>query len=111
MSEPPVLEVQAGNTGAEVSSLSEDQKMIIDAIVWNDMFGDSSNENFKGIGKVEVRLNSIIQKNNTKKEHGDKKDISKRTWNKELNKLVMFSEPFKEGIDEGCMIYVKTWYF
>ena len=111
MSEPPVLEVQAGNTGAEVLSLSEDQKMIIDAIVWNEMFGDSSNENFKGIGEVEVRLNSIIQKNNTKKEHGDKKDISRRTWNKELNKLVMFSEPFKEGINEGCMIYAKTWYF
>ena len=47
LSKPQAPEVQVGNTGVGVASLSKDHKMVIDEIVWNDVFGDSSNENLK----------------------------------------------------------------
>ena len=75
--------------------------MVVDEIVGNEMFGESSDESFKGFDEVEVVLNNIMEENNTSKEQGHKKDMARRTWNKEVNKLVMkcylMSEPFKRG--------------
>ena len=49
MSEPLGPGVQVGNTsGFWVSSLLKDPKIILDEIVWNEMFGKSSDESFKG---------------------------------------------------------------
>ena len=39
------------------------------------MFGESSDESFKGFDEVENGLNNIIEKNNTNKEQGNKKDL------------------------------------
>ena len=79
-----------GNTsGVGVPSLSEDHKMIIDEIVWNEMFGESRDESFKGFDEVEMGLSSIMEENNANKEQRIKKDMSRRTWNKDGNKLVM----------------------
>ena len=69
--------------------MSEDQKNIVDEIVWNEMFGESSKESFKGLHEVEVGLNSIMEESNINKEQRNETDMSKRTWNKEVNKLVM----------------------
>ena len=55
--------------------------MIVEEIVWNEMFSESSGESFKRCDKVEVGLNSMIEKGNANK--------SRRTWNKGVNKLVM----------------------
>ena len=63
--------------------------MIIDEIVWSEKFGESSDQSFKGFVKVEVGWNCIMEENNTNKEQGNQKDMSRRTWNKEVNKLVM----------------------
>ena len=56
---------------------------------------------FKGFDAVEVGLNSIMEENNANKEQGNKKRMLRRTWNKEVNKLVMkcylMSEPSKRG--------------
>ena len=75
--------------------------MIIDEIVWNKMLGESNDESFKEFDEVEVELNSIIEENNVNKEQGSKKDISRRTQNKEVNNLVMkcylMSELSKRG--------------
>ena len=75
--------------------------MIIDEIVWNEMLGESNDESFKEFDEVEVELNSIIEENNVNKEQGSKKDISRRTQNKEVNNLAMkcylMSEPSKRG--------------
>ena len=47
-------EVQVGNTsGFRVSSLLKDPKIILDGIVWNEMFGKSSDESFKGFDEVQ----------------------------------------------------------
>ena len=74
-SKPLSAEVQVGNTsGVGFSSLPEDRKMIIDKIVWNERFGESSDESFKGFDEVEVSLNSIIEESNVNKEQGYKKD-------------------------------------
>ena len=63
VSEPPGPEVQVGNTsGVGVSSLPEDDKMIIDEIVWNEMFGESSDESFKGFDEVGMGLKNIPTK-------------------------------------------------
>ena len=53
VSESPSPKAQVGNTsGVGLSSLPEDHKMIIDEIVWNEMFGESSDESFKGLKDV-----------------------------------------------------------
>ena len=85
------------------------------------MFGESSHESFKGINEEKVGLNSIMVESNTNKEQENKTDMSRRMWNKELNKLVMkfylISEPSnrgnrsKKGIEEGCMVYGNTGVF
>ena len=94
--------VQVGNISVVgVSSFPKDHKMVVDEIVGNEMFGESSDEFFKGFDEVEVLLHNIMEENNTSKEQGNKKDMARRTWNKEVNKLVMkcylMSEPFKRG--------------
>ena len=76
-----------GNTsGVRVSKLPEDHKMIMDEIVWNEMFGVTSDERFRGFG-VELRWSTITEGNNTNKDHGNKKDMSRKTWNKEVSNL------------------------
>ena len=78
-----------GNTsGVGVSSLPKDHKMIIDGIVWNVMISEGSDESFKGFDEVEVGLSSIKEEKNTIKEQGNKKYMTRRTWKKEVNKLV-----------------------
>ena len=74
-SNPFSAEVQVGNTsGVGFSSLPEDRKMIIDKIVWNEMFRESSDESFKGFDEVWVSLISIIEESNVSKDQGHKKD-------------------------------------
>ena len=69
--------------------MPEDPKMIIDEIGWNDMFGESSDESFKGFDEAEVGLNSSIKENSVNKEQGNKKNMARRTWNKKVSKLKM----------------------
>ena len=102
VSKPPSPEVQVGNTsGVGISSLPKDHKMIIDEMFWNEMFGESSEESFKGFDEVEVGLNKTMEEKNTNKKQGNKKDLTRRTWNKEVNKLDMkcylMSGPSKRG--------------
>lgn len=63
------------------------------------MFGEKIDESFIGFDEIEVVLNSIIEQNNANKEQENKKDMSKMTWNLEVNKLVMkcyvMNEPSK----------------
>ena len=62
-------ELQASKTSSVwLSSLPEDQKMIIYKIVWIEMFDKISDESFKGFDEVEVGLNSIIEENDGNKE-------------------------------------------
>ena len=86
-------------SGAGVSSLPKDHKMILDEIVRNVMFGKSNDESLKGFDEVETGLNSIKEENNTNEEMANKKYMSKKTWNLEVNRLVMkcylMSEPSK----------------
>ena len=65
------------------------------------MISEGSDESFKGFDEVEVGLNSIKEEKNTIKEQGNKKYMTRRTWKKEVNKLVMkcyfMSVPSKRG--------------
>ena len=50
-----------------ISSLFKDHKMIIDEIVWNEMFSESADESAKGFEEIEKELNSIIEDNDAKR--------------------------------------------
>ena len=77
--ELPDQEVQVGNTsGIGLLSLPEDHETIIDQINLSQIFGESSDESFKGFDEVEKWLNSIIEENNSNKKQGNKKDITGR---------------------------------
>ena len=71
------------------------------------MFGEKSDESFIGFDEIEVVLNSIIEQNNANKEQENKKDMSKMTWNLEMNKLVMkcylMGEPSKIGYGKSYL--------
>ena len=41
--------------------------MIIDEIVWNEMFSESADESAKGFEEIEKELNSIIEDNDAKR--------------------------------------------
>ena len=41
--------------------------MIIDEIVWNEMFSESGDESSKGFEEIEKELNSIIEDNDAKR--------------------------------------------
>ena len=70
VSEPPSPDDQVGYISCVgVSSLPKDQKMIThDEIIWNEIFGESSDETVTGFNKVQVGLNSIIEEKNANKE-------------------------------------------